>query len=509
MSDHKIEVIRLDEILPHDNADKLEIAVVWGYTCVVAKGQFEAGDLAAYVLPDSLVDVSVPEFSFLLPKAKPDGKYRVRGAAFRGVKSQGLLIPARKGWKVGDDVSDELKIEHYEPAVSAAQVSGKAERTPLINGVAATEYTDIQNFRRHHTAFDEIKQEVVITEKIHGCVSGDTVLQTKEYGPLPISEIVDKNLPCSVLSADIFTNEDSFEVVTGWSRMSTGEFKWYEILLEDGTTLPLRVTGNHLVFLPNIGDYVVTSSLVVGEPVRTGKEMTMKIVSIKQIAAPSDRYDVEVAHNHNFYANGVLVHNSNFRAVHDGKRLHVGSHHQWKRMNANQFHKFLVNLSQASFYRRLLKFVFGQGVFDSLAIGNDNFSVLARSLDLEAKLAKFSNYVFYGEIYGIVQKGYPYDSTATEPLKVRFFDVKNKDQYLDYDFAKPAVLSLGLEWVPELYRGPWDKDKALALAEGKTTLGGKHIREGCVVKPVRESTHPKLGRLTLKVVGQGYLTSDE
>lgn len=368
MSDHKIEVIKLEDIAPHGNADRLEIVTVWGYTCVVAKGQFKTGDLAAYVIPDSVVDTSIPEFAFLREKdGKVYEKKRIKAAKYRGIPSQGLLISARRGWKVGDDVSDELKIEHYEPAVSAAQVSGKAERTPMINGMPATEYTDIQNFRRHHTTFDDIDGDVVITEKIHG---------------------------------------------------------------------------------------------------------------------------------------------ANFRAVHDGKRVHVGSHHQWKRMHPNAFHKFLVNLSQASLYRRLLKAVFGQKVFDSLAIGNDNFSVLARGIDLETKLAKFPGFVLYGEIYGTVQKGYPYDSTATEPLKVRFFDVKSNDRYLDYDSAKQAVLSLGLEWVPELYRGPWDKDKALALAEGKTTLGGKHIREGCVVKPVKEVTHLKLGRLILKVVGQSYLEKD-
>jgi hypothetical protein len=31
------------------------------------------------------------------------------------------------------------------------------------------------------------------------------------------------------------------------------------------------------------------------------------------------------------------------------------------------------------------------------------------------------------------------------------------------------------------------------------------VREGCVVLPVRERRHPEIGRVQLKIVGNGYL----
>ncbi|RLC98442.1 MAG: hypothetical protein DRI46_11330, partial [Chloroflexi bacterium] len=34
-----------------------------------------------------------------------------------------------------------------------------------------------------------------------------------------------------------------------------------------------------------------------------------KIKSIKRVSSSSKRYDLEVQNNHNFYANGMLVHN--------------------------------------------------------------------------------------------------------------------------------------------------------------------------------------------------------
>jgi len=60
--------------------------------------------------------------------------------------------------------------------------------------------------------------------------------------------------------------------------------------------------------------------------------------------------------------------------------------------------------------------------------------------------------------------------------------------------------------VPVLYRGPYDPTTIEAFAEGRSTVpGADHIREGCVVQPVKERTDLHLGRVKLKIVGNGYL----
>ena len=53
--EHTIEVVRLGPVRPHGNADSLDITDVHGgYPCVVKRGSFSEGDLAAYVPIDSI-----------------------------------------------------------------------------------------------------------------------------------------------------------------------------------------------------------------------------------------------------------------------------------------------------------------------------------------------------------------------------------------------------------------------------------------------------------------------
>jgi len=169
------------------------------------------------------------------------------------------------------------------------------------------------------------------------------------------------------------------------------------------------------------------------------------------------------------------IHGSNARyAVHQNK-LWVGSHHQFK----------------------------GRPKAGSV----DNFWQAAFNTDLETKLAKAPGIAFYGEAYGKVQKGFGYDKPGG--IRVRFFDAMDLKtlRYLDRDDFVNLCDKLDLETVPELYRGPWS-ESLKSMAEGQSILA-KHIREGFVVKPVKERYDHKLGRVILKMVGEAYLTSKE
>jgi hypothetical protein len=92
--------------------------------------------------------------------------------------------------------------------------------------------------------------------------------------------------------------------------------------------------------------------------------------------------------------------------------------------------------------------------------------------------------------------------------KVRFFDVwdTKKLRYLNYDDRVKVILEAGLDPVPELYRGLWlGRDQMYPYAEGLTTLGGRHIREGWVLNTLTERYEPKLdSRMQVKLVGEGY-----
>lgn len=130
--------------------------------------------------------------------------------------------------------------------------------------------------------------------------------------------------------------------------------------------------------------------------------------------------------------------------------------------------------------------------------------------DLENKLSKFPHMAFFSELYGLV-KNFPYDTEVVEgkrQSKIRFFDVYDTKamRWLDYDDCVRMVKDAGLEMMPELYRGAWKgKEGMYPYAEGKTLLGERHVREGFVIKSVRNRFEPKLNtRLILKLVGEGY-----
>jgi len=128
----------------------------------------------------------------------------------------------------------------------------------------------------------------------------------------------------------------------------------------------------------------------------------------------------------------------------------------------------------------------------------------ARKYDLEEKLKKCPNLVFYGEVYGYTS-GFPYDVKPGD-VGLRFFDIFDIEmqQWLDSDHAAQLLLGLELPTVPTLYRGPWSPGLASTHSSGHSTLG-KHIREGFVVRPVLERRMANGKRCVLKMHGEEFL----
>lgn len=126
----------------------------------------------------------------------------------------------------------------------------------------------------------------------------------------------------------------------------------------------------------------------------------------------------------------------------------------------------------------------------------------AQWADLANVLKGAPNIVFYGEVYGQVQDlkyGVP-----NGVVRLVFFDAFDiaTHTYLNFDkFRALAEDRLGLMCAPALYRGPYSGlDRG--LAEGPSVVGaGACIREGFVMRPVRERFHESLGRV---ILGEGY-----
>lgn len=156
MSDFRVEVVELKEILPHPNADRLEITNVWDFPVVIGKGEFKSGDKAVYISVDALIPSDDPRFAFL------KGHTKIKAKKLRGFYSQGLLIPSDPAWQVGQDVRAELNISKYEPPDPASMGGDNIKRPEFLSS-----YTDIEGLRRWPDILIE-NEEVVLNEKIHG-----------------------------------------------------------------------------------------------------------------------------------------------------------------------------------------------------------------------------------------------------------------------------------------------------------------------------------------------------
>jgi len=134
---------------------------------------------------------------------------------------------------------------------------------------------------------------------------------------------------------------------------------------------------------------------------------------------------------------------------------------------------------------------------------------IAAQYDLAAKLAAHPDVAVYGEVFGQVQD-LRYGHDNARPMSFAPFDAMDLTarRYLSFEPFMDLCRDLGLERVPVLWCGEagWSDDLR-ALAEGPSMVpGAENIREGFVVKPVYERWHDKLGRVVLKMAGEGYLT---
>lgn len=129
---------------------------------------------------------------------------------------------------------------------------------------------------------------------------------------------------------------------------------------------------------------------------------------------------------------------------------------------------------------------------------------VARKYDLAAKLSLYPDYVLYGEIYGQVQD-LKYGATPENPLMFRAFDVYNKQmkRFLDWADFVAVTDAIGVPRVPVLYQGAYSDEVVVNCSQGNSTIAG-HIREGCVIKPIKECWDDRLGRVITKLVGEQY-----
>lgn len=237
MSDtHEVRVVRVGPILPHPNADKLQLTMVGGFQVVIGKDQFHEGDLAVYIQPDSVVPMTEP-FRFIwgqfeTPSAVPGvpseatipaRRRRITVKRLRKEYSEGLLMPLDdfsaelvKGMKPeyheGDDVAELIGVTRYVPEFDAEKSAAdeaaapKRKRPKTLRGwfyyilfrlgfrgarknyaaevnLPAPVY-DVNAFKNATRVTFREGEMVTVTEKIHGSNARYVFILDDEKDPL-------------------------------------------------------------------------------------------------------------------------------------------------------------------------------------------------------------------------------------------------------------------------------------------------------------------------------------
>jgi RNA ligase (TIGR02306 family) len=111
-------IVRIKDLIPISGADRICIAKVKGWQCIVAVTDFAVGDLAVYFSIDSIPDFSDPN----IPESVRRRGGHIKTIKLKGVISQGLLGPlawlAARGHDIstvseGDDVTGRMGVTKY------------------------------------------------------------------------------------------------------------------------------------------------------------------------------------------------------------------------------------------------------------------------------------------------------------------------------------------------------------------------------------------------------------
>ena len=209
-ADLRAEVVKVKEVTRMPGYDRIEL--VWLYNkapkgepCIVARDKFNTDDHVVYIPPDHIVS-DVKEFTFLEKhpeKLAPDEEFvrhkyrRVRAMKLREFLSHGLVLSMNEADSVamkctglgvptslGQMVGENLGITRWYPRRADGSIKGTQmghEKGP--QGLTIPKYT-LVGIRKTGDLFeweDDISSnELVVTEKLHGCNARFVVSQSEK-----------------------------------------------------------------------------------------------------------------------------------------------------------------------------------------------------------------------------------------------------------------------------------------------------------------------------------------
>lgn len=200
MGDWQPQVVSIEKVEKHPDADALDIATVLGdYPVIVKRDEYKVGDLAGYLPIDTIVP-DTNQFYFLCPKTyekyEEDGELKQRqigmkyelgsvpeknrilkAKRIRNIYSQGMLVSitddvSYANLNIGDSIVDILQLKKHEEEEEDNLPNVKKRRadqaSPPKNWIIP--FYDIQGLRKYVSCLGE-DEEIILLEKIHGSSS--------------------------------------------------------------------------------------------------------------------------------------------------------------------------------------------------------------------------------------------------------------------------------------------------------------------------------------------------
>lgn len=175
VSNFKVPLTRITDILPHPNAERLEYAKVYDFNVIVQKDRYKVGDFVFYLPIDSVLEPELEAALF------PEGskiklhKSRIKQIKIRSCYSSGMLVDpkdvenfVKPPYLEDIDYSESLGVSKYEPPAPAfhSSVSGPKLRDRPFTNPYFRKFNGITNIKWSPHAFKD--EEVVIQCKLHG-----------------------------------------------------------------------------------------------------------------------------------------------------------------------------------------------------------------------------------------------------------------------------------------------------------------------------------------------------
>ncbi|MGL5509876.1 MAG: polymorphic toxin-type HINT domain-containing protein, partial [Microcoleaceae cyanobacterium] len=177
-------------------------------------------------------------------------------------------------------------------------------RTLDVIEIDAASNTGVDNIRdlieKAQFAPAQCRYKVYVIDE---CLTGDSLVET-DVGFMRIDDPQIEGQ--KVLSYNETTTEWEYKNVVRW--LDQGE---REIFVIKTNNSQIRCTGNHLLRTEN--GWIEAKNLQLGMRILSPENL-QTVVSV-QASGLANVYDIEVADNHNFVANGLLVHNCHMLSV--------------------------------------------------------------------------------------------------------------------------------------------------------------------------------------------------